>query len=630
MKKVLVHSNFCKSYTGFGKHKKNLLKYLYNTGKYEIVELANTIFDNEKRTEILPWKCIGTLPTDPIVLQRAQADQNRWRQAGYGHETIDQIIQQEKPDIYLGVEDIWAFSGFYSKPWWNKVHCVIHTTLDSLPILPEALSAADHIKHYYVWASFAEREMKKLGHEHVKTVRGIVESDHFFKLENSKRKELRQRFGIDEDFVIGFVFRNQLRKSVPNLLDGFIQFKKKLPKAKAKLLLHTHWSEGWDIPRFIRDKGLTHEEVLTTYFCKQCHGYEIKPYNNQNLQCGICGTQGSCETTNINHGVNEQQLNEIYNMMDVYCHPFTSGGQEIPVQEAKLVELITLVTNYSCGEDCCTESSGGLPLDWSEYCEHGTQFIKASTLPSSIAKQLVKVYNMPPKIREKMGKKARNFVVENFSAKTVGRYFEKLFDSFESVDWSKIRLDFEQRDPNYVPDLSLADKDWLLDLYKNCLRMHIDENDDGYKYWQDQISKGQTRENILAFFHKTAIEENLKNESESLDRVIDKDRPNKRIAYLVPEDETDVIISSGTVSALKETYPDHDIYFFTRRHYFSLVDENEDIYKLCEFRDDMDLDCFNFVGKADKEGLFDLAFFPYKEAKKMADYINHGRTEVTI
>ena len=68
--------------------------------------------------------------------------------------------------------------------------------------------------------------------------------------------------------------------------------------------------------------------------------------------------------------------------MDVYCHPFTSGGQEIPIQEAKLVELITLVTNYSCGEDHCTKESGGLPLDWSEYREPGTQFIKASTSPS--------------------------------------------------------------------------------------------------------------------------------------------------------------------------------------------------------------------------------------------------------
>ena len=93
--------------------------------------------------------------------------------------------------------------------------------------------------------------------------------------------------------------------------------------------------------------------------------------------------------------------------MDVYCHPFTSGGQEIPIQEAKLTELITLVTNYSCGEDTSTLESGSFPLDWSEYREHGTQFIKASTSPFSIAKQLSKVFKMKPQKKSDMGKRGR-------------------------------------------------------------------------------------------------------------------------------------------------------------------------------------------------------------------------------
>ena len=90
--------------------------------------------------------------------------------------------------------------------------------------------------------------------------------------------------------------------------------------------------------------------------------------------------------------------------MDVYCHPFTSGGQEIPIQEAKLTELITLFTNYSCGEDCCTKESAGLPLNWTEYREPGTQFIKASTSPDSIAYQLKKVFKMSA-AKEKSGVK---------------------------------------------------------------------------------------------------------------------------------------------------------------------------------------------------------------------------------
>ena len=95
-KKILIHSNFCKVFTGFGKHKKNLLKHLYKTGKYEIVELANAHNSKDEKLELLPWKCIGTLPTDYQVLKKIKADQNRVRNAGYGHELIDEIIKEEK------------------------------------------------------------------------------------------------------------------------------------------------------------------------------------------------------------------------------------------------------------------------------------------------------------------------------------------------------------------------------------------------------------------------------------------------------------------------------------------------------------------------------------------------------
>ena len=55
-----------------------------------------------------------------------------------------------------------------------------------------------------------------MGHKHVKTVHGCIESEYFFRLDDEKRLELRKQNNIEEDaFVIGFVFRNQLRKSVP-------------------------------------------------------------------------------------------------------------------------------------------------------------------------------------------------------------------------------------------------------------------------------------------------------------------------------------------------------------------------------------------------------------------------------
>ena len=121
--------------------------------------------------------------------------------------------------------------------------------------------------------------------------------------------------------------------------------------------------------------------------------------------------------------------------MDVYCHPFTSGGMEIPIFEAKMTELITLVTNYSCGEDSSTLESGSFSLDWAEYREPGTQFIKASTYPSSIAKQLKKVWQMNDKKRAEIGKKAKQWTIDNYSTEAVGKKLESILDNMPEVDY---------------------------------------------------------------------------------------------------------------------------------------------------------------------------------------------------
>jgi len=623
-KKILIHSNHCKMFTGFGKHKKNLLSYLYKTGKYELIELSNSLTWSSDATKLTPWKCVGSLPDDQELIREIQKDPKRSQMLAYGSESIDKAIDEFKPDIYLGIEDIWGFNGYFEKPWWNKVNCIIHTTLDSLPILPDAVVAASKIKHYFVWASFAEKALHELGHNHVKTVRGSLDVDNFYKLPSDQVQKIRKVFNLDDSFIIGFVFRNQLRKSVPNLLDGFKLFCANNPSVKAKLLLHTHWAEGWDISRLLKEKNIESEKVLTTYFCKNCHNYHINSFVGNGINCPFCKAVKTCETTNIKNGVNEQQLNQIYNLMDVYCHPFTSGGQEIPVQEAKLTELITLVTNYSCGEDCCSPESGGLPLEWAEYREPGTQFIKASTLPKSIAEQLQKVYDMPLQDRILIGKKARNFVLENFSIEIIGKYFENLFDSLPYVDYSQIKLTERERNINFVPDESLPDKEWIESLYSNILAK-IDPA--GVEHWIQRLKTDLKRSDILSYFIKVATVENNTITQEKMVNSLSKEDDGKRIAFVMPENEEDVIISSALLPSIKQEYPDHNIYYFTKPQYFDLISSNKFVHKILNYCDKMD-DPYFFEGRGNQKKYFEFAYIPYLETRKYLNFTKNNKDKI--
>ena len=627
-KKILIQTDFALAKTGFGRNAKAILKYLYNTNKYDLIQYSCGMnWSNIELTKV-PWKSVGTLPDSQEELVNLNRDPNLARQASYGAYNLDKIIEQEKPDVYIAIQDIWGIDFAIDKPWFNKINSVLWTTLDSLPILDSAVACAPKVKNYWIWSDFATKALHNLGHNHVKTVHGALENSLFYRLSDSQRIELRKKYNINPNaFIVGFVFRNQLRKSVPNLLEGYRLWKDRNPEVKnSYLLLHTSWDEGWNIPKLCKEYNISLEEVLTTYVCKNCKEYFVHPFVGQNVDCPACKASKSCATTNVAHGVNENQLNEVYNLMDIYCHPFTSGGQEIPIQEAKLTELITLVTNYSCGEDMCVEEAGSIPLEWSEYREHGTEFRKASTLPNSIAKQLHKVWKMSPEKRKEIGVKAREWTIQNYSIDTIGKFLVEFIDSSEKADWSNISIRSEDKDPNFVlPDIQ-NDSEFIIFMYKNILKMHyIDENDDGYKYWMNEIKKGVSRKDIENYFRQVALQENKKSEKIDFNSLLDKNE--KRILITMPESAGDVFMISALFESVKNVYPDHDLYIATKPEYFSILQGNPFVHKILQYIPQMD-QLLWLEGAGEHKGFFEIAFLAHIGTQRILNYLHNAKDKI--
>jgi glycosyltransferase involved in cell wall biosynthesis len=615
-KRVAIHSNFCKLFTGFAKHKKNILTYLARTGKYDLIEIANGKIDEDPQLKKLPWECRGVLPSNYVNLSEVEK-----RSHTYGKPSLNKIIKEVKPDIYLGIEDIWAFTGIDKEDWWDNINTMIWTTLDSLPLLPEAVDFAPKIKHYYAWSPFVEKAFNQLGYNHVKTLRGCIDTKDFFKIDNDFRNQLRDGFFISQKaFVIGFVFRNQLRKTVPSLLDGFVLFKKKCKHAK--LLLHTHWSEGWDIIRLMEERSIPTEDVYTTYVCKKCSSYKIQPFIGQNLKCENCGNPNSLETPSVNNGLTEYQLNQVYNIMDVYCHPFTSGGQEIPIQEAKLTELITLVTNYSCGEDNASEESGGLPLDWHEYREINTQFIKASTDPASICAQLERVYNMSNDERSEIGKKARNWVIENFSIESIGSKLEDIFDQMPLIE----NFEFESKTPNLSHKLpeDLNNTDFVLDLKRNILKDAVDKNNSHVKLLVRELNFGlKNRQQIYDQIIQEA-KESSQTKIVSFESIFSEEDAGKRVAVVIPGSAPDVLLINSLLKNLHNKHKEYNIYVFTDPQYYPLIEDNPYIYKCCAYAPVID-NAFILEGAGMNKGYFEFAYFPHTTTQKFTCYTHNGK-----
>jgi glycosyltransferase involved in cell wall biosynthesis len=666
-KRILFHSDFALAKTGFGRASKAVLSYLYKTNKYELHHLCCGHPDDSKILSATPWKSYGSITREIAIKNRK--DDAQARRDSYGESRLDELIKEIKPDVYIGTQDFWGLDFSIEKTWFNKVSSAIWTTLDSLPILKSAKEQASKIKNYWVWSNFAEKALHKEGFSHVKTLHGPIDTDKFSRLSADERATLRKKNGIPENaFIIGFVFRNQLRKLVPNLMEGYKLWKDSHPEIRnTYLLLHTNLAEGWNIPEQAKIHGIDNSEILVTYICKNCRSYEVKSYDDRgeeiylkdksgkvqtgsdgkliekkiNLQekdCKYCQSKKTQQTCGTSLGVTEDELNEIYNLMDVYVHPFTSGGQEIPIQEAKLTELVTLVTNYSCGEECCAPEAGSLPLNWAKYLEHGTEFIKASTYPESIKEQLDVFLNMDDSARKEMGLKARRWVLENYSVKSVCSKIESFIDLSPLLDEEDL-LNYvsksEKQDPNAkIPNIE-SDPEWVIELYRKILGRDIDKSDSGFAYWISLMSNGTPRHEVENYFRKTAQSEIAKNESSKasknkIEELLIKNN-KKRILFCIPGTIGDCFLCTSIFGSMREIYPETewDIYVASNPEYESVFYGNKKITKWIPFQNEME-NCLHMEGAGDHPGYFDIAFYPYFGSQRTLDYTHNGLDKLLL
>jgi hypothetical protein len=222
-----------------------------------------------------------------------------------------------------------------------------------------------------------------------------------------------------------------------------------------------------------------------------------------------------------------------------------------------------------------------------------------------------------------MGKKARQFVLDNLSAEVIGKQIEKIIDSAPKIEWNH-SSSFESRNPNHQPIESANDTDWVVDLYKNILKMNVDSEDSGVKGWVNQIKNGGSRESVLNYFRQTAIKENQENTRVELSDLLDKDDKGRRILFAIPQSAGDVFLCTSLLPSIKKTYPNYNIYFATKPEFFEILDCNPHIHKRIVFSPFME-NLLTMEGHAGGEGYFDIAFLPHVGTQKVFDYQHNGK-----
>ncbi len=599
-------SNHPKIYSGLGRNTRNILEYLYKTEKYNIICYAmGCSWDNPDNLRF-PYKIVGALPNSQEELNQIVSQYPAEQREGiskliqYGAYNIDKVIKEFKPDLLCCSDDVWGFpmQAFFDKPWFNHINTLFQITIDSKPVMEEAREQARRQEKkgakYYTWLDFSKKWMEELGHTNVEVLTGAICPKPFYKKTFGEKNELRSRFNLPKDSLIfGFVFRNQLRKEVSPLLDGFSQFVKKHPESNSYVLLHTNFSEdpnnSWNIPKIIEDYKLDNNKILVTHICKNCGEIEIRPFIGQDKDCRFCGTKGvpCCQenpqgsgqiTTNIMYGCTEDQLNDVYNLMDFYIHPITNGGLEITMIEALYCEIPIATVNYSCGETFC-EQSFVTEIDFEWTRQQGSNFRRALPKAFSICKIMSKFWKMKMDKRAELGKAGRDWALNKFSPFVVGKQLEDIIDSFPEVNYDYSWDEkFEEKDPNAIIDNSIvSDSEWVEQLYNKIMKRPSDL--DGKNFWIGELVKSHNRPGVENSFRQIAAQENQKNKQVTLEDIFGYDtKKEDRILFNIPESLGDCLYISALLTDLRSLYPDKKIFLATKMEYVEFFQPMLGIY----------------------------------------------------
>lgn len=274
-------------------------------------------------------------------------------------------------------------------------------------------------------AKYGQKQVKDYYNLDTSHIPHGTEPDRFYPLNDQEKLLARAKFGLLDKFVIGVVARNQPRK----FLDRTIKAMRILNIVKDK------------IPNAVLFLHLDPNDAAQAFNIQLL----IQHYNLENrvIFSGMSALKG----------FDWNQMNEVYNVMDVHLLTTSGEGFGIPIIEAMSCEVANLATNYTTTSELILENKAGLgielvgsdkvealaptgiiDMDAKEY----DQLVMNGTITGSwevergicdvqdAANKLVYLYQNPNE-RIQMGKNGRLAVLEKYDFnKHVGPAFEKM------------------------------------------------------------------------------------------------------------------------------------------------------------------------------------------------------------
>lgn len=514
--------------TGFATFNREIIKRLYDTGKYEIAEMGSYGAKSDPRIKSLPWRFYPVLPStkgeQEIYKSHQQNQFGRWK--------IDAVLADFQPDIIYDARDPWMVQHLVDSRFRKNYKLVLTPTVDSAPQKKEWIQnifeKADVVTTY---SRYGKRVLQGEGIKIADVTSPGVLLDLFSPMD---KREVRDAFHMTPSlFVFGTVMRNQKRKLFPDLFNAYKKLREKhvkpriIERAKKKvkekkplskdeknalridhsvLYCHTSYPDlGWDIPAYLMRNQLQ-RHVIFTFLCDSCgtvYSGWFTPCDKKGMSvCRECG-KPTAHMPNTHSGISEEQLAKVFNLFDVYIQPAICEGWGLPIMEAKSCGVPGIYQNYSAMEDH-VENGGGLPIKIKRfYHEAETSAIRSLPDIDDLVTKMEKLA-FDKKLRNRLAKEARECAEKIHKWEITTDKIQGIFDDIELLNREKTwdaKPDFKII-CQQVPPQKMTAPDFIRWCYINVLQRAPDQ--DGMNNWLDKLKKGQSPEEVLKYFHNIA------------------------------------------------------------------------------------------------------------------------------
>lgn len=417
--------------TGYSRYSHEILKRLHESEKYEVAELGSYAEPEDPRCNLIPWKFYPNLPQkgDKRAWDEYNSNPmnqfNKWR---FEHSTID-----FKSHVSISARDNWYDNYMAYSPFRHLYKLYWMPTCDAIWQKPEWIEDCVNTDGCFTYTDWAAKVLKYQSNGKIKLLGRASPGADFnvFKVIGNK-EQIKQSFKLPPDsIIIGTTMRNQKRKLYPDLFEAFSALiQDESLKDRLYLYVHTTWPDlGWNIPQLIKEYGISNR-VLLTYTCRACQTAFSSLYRDAKCICVKCGAN-EAYLVNSSNPVSSENLNIIYNLMDIYVQYAVCEGFGMPVVEAAAAGIPTMCVDYSGMEDFKSKLNS-IPIDYVRLnCEAETGRYFAVPDAKDFIRKIKKLIKFPSQIRAKLGFESRLLAQKNYNWDVAA---QKWMDVFDTID----------------------------------------------------------------------------------------------------------------------------------------------------------------------------------------------------